>query len=204
MNTDRMVKVFFALAVVGGGIFLYNSSSDTSVSGPDPTDIYLGRVLEITVDTIVKTDEEIKMMPEDARNGDKPFLLLSQKLASAYNSAIPSLAAEQIAVSPLVDASLLAYEDINQDDNFDEDEDALFQIEIDGQNSRVIATSAVGAVHDRAFSGSGMLTGFLLGNMLSRQSAQGATAGVSQKKKVSGTQARARARAGSGSHSIGK
>jgi hypothetical protein len=204
LNTDALVRIVALVAVVGGGLYLYNLDSEPTSSQPDADDIYLGRVLDITVDTIVKVDDEVKVMPEENRTGDQPFLYLADKLAVAYNSATPVLDGEQIGVNPLKDASLIAYADTNKDDKFDENEKALFLIEIDGQNSRVIATSGMGAVHDRGFSGSGMMTGFLIGNMLSRQSSAGATAGVAQKKTVSGTQARARSRSGSGSHSRGK
>ena len=99
---------------------------------------------------------------------------------------------------------MVAYSDKNKNGKYEEVEDGLFMIEVDGENSRVIATSNIGAVSDRATGGSGMFTGFLIGNMLNRQSAAGATAGVGQKKPVTATQARARTRAGSGSHSRGK
>lgn len=205
MNTDALVRIVAVVAVIGGGLYFFMSGDDNKSSEPDVADLYLGRVLDITVDTIVQTDKDIKAMPEDKRTGDQPFLYLADKLAVAYNSAEPVLESDRIGVSPLKDASLLAYADTNKDDNFDrQGENALFLIEVDGENSRVIATNAMGAVHDRAFSGSGMLTGFLIGNMLSRQSSAGATAGVMNKKTVSATQARARSRAGSGSHSRGK
>jgi len=204
MNTDALVRIVFLIAVVGGGAYLYHSMSGPTSTEPDAADIYLGRVLDVTVETIVQADDEIKVMPEEKQTGDQPFLYLAEKLARAYNSATPALDVEQIGVNPLRDASLIAYADANKNDEFDESERGLFLIEIDGQNSRVIATSGVGAVHDRAFSGTGMMTGFLIGNMLNRQSSAGATSKVSQKKTVSATQARARSRAGSGSHSRGK
>ena len=223
MNTDAIVRSVVLTAIVVGGVYLYNSSGSSS-TGTSTTaavdtsnDIDLGRVLDVTVDTIVKVEDRLSKIPEEKKAsieglGDESFFLLADELTLAYNAEQPHLDPRQrgslepvgISVMPLKDASLLAFGDKNSDQKLDETEDALFLIEVDGQNSRVIATSGIGAVSDRAFSGSGMLTGFLIGNMLSRQSSAGATAGVAQKKTASSTQARARARAGSGSHSRGK
>ena len=202
MNTDALVRIVVLVAVVGGGLYFFNMDSEPT--GPDPQDAYLGRVLDITVDTIVKADEEIKALPAEKRTGDAPLFHLADKLEEAYNSAPPSLDPEHIGVSPQEDAALLAYTDANANNERDLGDSPLFLIEVDGQNSRVIATNAKGVVHDRGFSGSGMLTGFLIGNMLNRQSSAGATSKVSQKRTFSATQARARSRAGSGSHSRGK
>lgn len=88
----------------------------------------------------------------------------------------------------------------------DQNEDALFLIEVDGENSRVIATSRSGAVNDHHFSGTSLLAGYLIGSMLSRQSAAGVNkSALANKQPVTAkAAASARARAGSGSHSSGK
>jgi len=95
----------------------------------------------------------------------------------------------------------LAFVDSDTNGNFDDGEDALYMIEVDGENSRVIATSRSGAVNDSRISGTGLLTGMLIGSMLSRQRASGAN--PASKKTQTAKQA-ARSRAGSGSHSRGK
>ncbi len=193
------------IAVVVGGFYVYTNYIEEGSSGPDlaVTDIDLSRVLDVTIDTIVKVENDLSIVPDDKKSNDQAFLLFADELAEAYNAAQPPFDPEQIGVAPLKDASMLAYADINKDGNYDNQvEDAVFLIEIDGQNSRVIATSRIGGVSEHGFSGSGMLTGFLIGNMLSRQRTAGATSNVAQKKPISATQARARA--GSGSHSRGK
>ncbi|MCU7853745.1 MAG: hypothetical protein KZQ80_16195 [Candidatus Thiodiazotropha sp. (ex Monitilora ramsayi)] len=207
MNIGSIVKSVVWIAIIGVGLYIYTSEDD--VNEPE---IDLVQVLDVTVDTIVKVAREIDEANADESQSDSAFLLLSQELASAYNAEIPPLDPEQIGVTtpatigvlPLKDASLLAYTDSNNSNDYEESDKSLFLIEVDGENSRVIATSRAGAVHDQAFSGTGLLTGFLLGHMLSRQSAAGATRNVASKTRVSPTQARARARAGSGSHSRGK
>lgn len=192
------------IAAVVGGIYLFSNEG----SGPEgqlaASDIDLKRVLDVTVDTIVKVEKDIGAMPEAQKSGDAAFLLLADKLAVAYNAEQPPFDTQQIGVVPLKDASLISYADKNKNNKREETEDALFLIEVDGQNSRVIATSRTGAVSEHGFSGSGMLAGFLIGSMLSRQRSAGAAGSVAKKKPVSATQARARARSGSGSHSRGK
>jgi hypothetical protein len=207
MNIGSIIKSVVWVAIIGVGVYVY-----TSEDGSNEPDIDLARVLDITVDTIVKVAKVVDEADTDESQGDSAFLLLSEELAAAYNAETPPLDPEQIGaatpasigVLPLEDASLIAYTDSNNNNEYEESDKSLFLIEVDGENSRVIATSRIGAVHDRAFSGSGLLTGYLLGHMLSRQSAAGATRNVAQKTRVSSTQARARARAGSGSHSRGK
>ncbi len=86
----------------------------------------------------------------------------------------------------------------------DDKEDLLFKIEIDGENARIIASSSSGAINEHNFSGTGLLTGYLIGSMLSRQGRAGVnTQALASKKPVTAATA-ARARAGSGSHSKGK
>lgn len=202
-----MVKVIAGLvvaAVIGG--FLYSSNSGGSIgSDPAASSIDLSRVLNVTVDTIVRVDEETRDMPRDALAEDPVFIRLAQELETTYNAQNPPLDVEQIGVAPLADASLLAYGDKNKDGKRDPEDDALFQIEIDGANSRVIATSGDGAVNEYRMSGSGIFAGMLLGSMLNRQRAQGASAAVAQKQPAAArSTSTARARAGSGSHSRGK
>lgn len=220
MKIGAIVKLVVLAAVVGGGLYLYNSSGSRSTGSQvvdTSNDVDLGRALDVTINTITKVEGKLRAISEEKKATmeglpDQAFFMLSDELAIAYNAEQPPLDPRQngalepvvVGVIPLKDSSLLAFGDKNKDQKYDKTEDVLFQIEIDGQNSRVIATSGVGAVSDRAFSGSGMLTGYLIGSMLNRQSAAGATSSVAQKKTVSSTQATARSRAGSGSHSRGK
>ncbi|MBT5880661.1 MAG: hypothetical protein HOH46_16540 [Rhodospirillaceae bacterium] len=200
--------VVLIVVVIGAGAYFYDKSSDSSGSNSSAdlvvTDIDLEQVLDVTVDTIVRVDKTVENMPQGQSTASQAFFLLSSELATAYNAATPPLDENPIDVVPLVDSSLLAYGDINLNGERDENEDALFLIEVDGQNSRIIATSRKGAVGEHRISGSGMFAGYLIGSMLSRQSSKGATAAVANKTPISATQARARARAGSGSHTRGK
>jgi len=186
------------------GYFLYNNFASDS-SDLVANDIDLNQVLDITVETIYAFEESHpELVGTEESNADGAFFQFSEDLAANYNAAVPALhEGKQIGVVPQEDASLIAFEDNNANNNFDEGEDALYLIEVDGENSRVIATSRSGAVNDSRISGTGLLTGMLIGSMLSRQRASGAN--PSAKKTQTAKQAQsARSRSGSGSHSRGK
>ena len=187
-------------AIVLAFIFFTSDKEDDLVVVDD---LDLNQILDVTVDTIYAFEEKVSAIPEDQRNEDAAFVGFAADLQVAYNEAQPAIHTTAIGVSPQEDASVYAYEDTNANGEFDEGEDPIFLVEIDGENSRVIATSRAGGVSDHRFSGTGFLTGYLIASMLNRQRAAGAASRVASKKTMSATQA-ARARAGSGSHSRGK
>ena len=128
----------------------------------------------------------------------------SKTLQANYNRAQPALYPGTIGVIPQSDASLLAYDDANFSQSYDEGEAKLFLIEIDGENSRIVASGRNGAVNDHHFSGTGLLTGYLIGSMLSRQRMAGVNPSKLANKKPATAKSAAKSRAGSGSHAKGK
>ena len=71
------------------------------------------------------------------------------------------------------DAVFVGFSDENANGARDSGEKDVFTVEIDEANSRLIATDTSGeSVHHR-YSGRGLLTGLLIGNLLSRQSRAG-------------------------------
>jgi len=171
----------------------------------------LKQVLAITVTTLQTYDETISK--ESDPKSDQAFWGLAEKLAANYNSAQPKIYAGNIGVLPQKDASILAYVDSNANNILDRDTEALlYKIEIDGENARVIASSSSGEVQDQSFSGGGMMTGFLIGSLLSRQGRAGVSpSSLAGKRTVSAGAAKAarasssaKSRAGSGSHASGK
>jgi hypothetical protein len=203
MNKFSIIKYIVIAAVIGG--IYFTGKSDNSSYVEDEMDLKL--VLDITVETLYAYQKEL-----DATQGepeaDQAFLGFADSLAKNYNKAQPAIyTAGSIGVSPQTDASLLAFDDANANLNLDQGEKLLFRIEIDGENARIIASSRSGAVSDLGFSGSSLLTGYLIGSLLSRQSAAGVSSkNLANKKTVTSKQAtaNARSRAGSGSHSRGK
>ncbi|MFY0680702.1 MAG: ATP-dependent metallopeptidase FtsH/Yme1/Tma family protein [Thalassovita sp.] len=74
------------------------------------------------------------------------------------------------------DAKFLGFEDANDNGVKDDSETDLFTVEIDEANNRLIGTDMSGNSTGMGFSGSGFLTGMLIGNLLSRQRSAGVTA----------------------------
>lgn len=170
--------------------------------GPAEPELDLARVLDITVDTIVEIDGEAQNSSNP--DADELYGKLAVNLGRNYSLAEPALYDTAIAVAPNADASLIAVADANNNQQADEDEDALWMIEIDGENSRIIATSKNGAVNDHGFSGTSLLAGFLIGSMLGRQRSAGVNTKALGAKKTRTAKQAAKSRAGSGSHAKGK
>jgi len=189
------------IACAVGGYFLYSEFGSQSYTEDD---IDLNAVLDVTIDTIYSYQESLDAQKQETLDPDNTFVEFSEVLQSNYNNATPVLFAGQIGINPRSDASLLAYDDVNKNNTMEEGEDALFLVEIDGERSRVIASSRSGAVNDHHFSGTGLLAGYLIGSMMNRQRMAGVTSDSLAKKKPVTARAAAKARAGSGSHSKGK
>ena len=185
------------------GFYLYDQSQNGDASYTED-DIDLNAVLDVTVDTIYAYQDELGAQAEDQLNEDDVFVEFAGRLESSYNAAAPALHTARIGVDPMADASVMAYEDLDANGEMGENEDALFLVEIDGENSRVIASSRSGAVNDHSFSGTGLLAGYLIGSLLGRQKMAGVNTGNLANKKPVSAGAAARSRAGSGSHSRGK
>lgn len=191
------------IAAIVGGFFLYSEYGSDGLDYSEE-DVDLNAVLDVTIDTIHAYQKELGVAPQDELNADNVFIEFAGRLETSYNAATPALHSTRIGVSPLKDASVVAYEDPDNNREMGENEDALFIVEIDGENSRVIASSRSGAVNDHSFSGTGLLAGYLIGSMLSRQRVAGVDSKKLAGKKPITASAAARSRAGSGSHSRGK
>ena len=127
----------------------------------------LDRVLGVASDSMTKFEGT-----EDV-NKDNVMDKFSSAYQSNLNSAQPPLLPGTIGVTPDKDGSLLSFEDKNNNNIQDEGEKDLFKLEVDSENNRLVASSEE-EVRESGFSGSGLLMGMLIGNMLSRQRATGA------------------------------
>lgn len=121
----------------------------------------------------------------------------------------PRFYEKTIGVELQPDASILGFNDDNANLLKDEGEARLFTLEIDGENARLIATDESGRGTHSGFSGSGLLTGMLLGSMMSRQSAAGVRPGAFNNRATTSRTAykapsSARSRSRSGGFSVGK
>lgn len=207
-NLGSIVKYGVIAAVIG--VVIFNNSNDSDYAKDE---IDLNLVLDVTVDTLHTYQKQL-----DAKNvsqssqatkasqaeADQAFIGFADALGVNYNKSQPAIYKSSIGVSPQTDASLIAYDDANVNRKLDKDEVLLFKIEIDGEKARIIASSRSGAVNDHYFSGSSLLTGYLIGSLLSRQRSAGVSSKSLASKKPVTSKAAAKARAGSGSHSKGK
>ena len=194
-----LAKYWFVIAIAAFvGYSVLSNDGDNYVED----DIDLNKVLDVTVETLYQFNDTTEAQAESDRNADAAFIGFAEALEVNYNAAEPVIYTERISVQPNADSSLMAYVEKNGNAEYDSgSEEALFLIEIDGENARIIASSRSGAINDHRFSGTGLLAGYLVGSMLTRQRA----AGASPAHKTTRTAAQAaRARAGSGSHSRGK
>lgn len=168
-------------------------------SGGTSTQIDLNNVLDITLNSLTQYESTTSI----DSNEDQIFEEFARTLASDYNYAQPPIYVGSIGVVPEKDASLVAFDDKNNNTVRDSGENELFKIEIDGQNSRIIA-STQSESSDHGFSGSGLLAGMLIGSMLNRQRSAGVDTNKLASKQSTDSQSSAKSRAGSGSHSTGK
>jgi hypothetical protein len=180
MNSISKSLIFVALA--GAGYFAYANYTDRL--GDDPaldlplSDIYanwalsnidLDRAVGITVDTFARVEKTIEGRPRTANSAVEVLSLLSSELAIALNAVSPPLYEGPIGVSPLANSSLLAFEDRDRNGTRDKyNEDALFLIEIDGENHRIAATGRLGVVSEREIAATRIFKRFLSRNMSDR------------------------------------
>ena len=178
------------------------------------TDLDLKNVLNHTVPVIVN----VAKFGENSYNKDKSidkvqytdylFIdLLPKELTKNYNSATPIIYSNPIGVYPATTGSLVAFEDNNKNQLKEEYEENLFFIDIDSENSRVVATSRIGASENASFPAGALFTGLLLGRMMGLQNNYPNFKNQIQKQtRVTPQQAinNARSRSGSGSHRSGK
>ncbi len=124
------------------------------------------------------------------------------KYNEGLNAAEPPINPNPLGVAAQENGALLSFDDVNKNGIQDEGEKSLFLMEVDSENNRLVATNREES-RESGFSGSGLLMGYMIGSMLSRQRATG-TSPAARKTTARGTPSRARSRSGSGSHSRGK
>jgi len=212
------MRFLIPIGIVGAILFFMfgvdNEKDKLELSEGDlkVTKLDLKKVLDITVPIIVTNAEESsKLKPITEEEKEKFASLYFNKtamdLAKAYNFSNPKIYEDNLDVYPTTSGALVAYEDINKNFKHDENEKNVFFIDVDGENSRIIATSRIGASNNASFPAGTLLTGYFLGRMLTMQgNFPNRKSFVNNSKAVSPQKAmsNARARAGSGSHRSGK
>lgn len=166
MGKLRLIVIVGVIGFIGYTYFL----SDRDEQSAD-----LGQVLDRTVWALEKydaylTENNVTEMDE-AEYGQLTFFM------TEVMNTEPQFYQSTLGVSMQADASFLGFADANGNALQDEGEGKVFTVEIDSENNRLIATDVAGASSHYGFSGTGLLAGMMIGNMLSRQSAAGVKPG---------------------------
>ena len=178
------------------GLFVAYTFLTGNQGGAGSATAQLDRALGIASDTA--TDFENTPDVTEANALDK----FATKYNEGLNAAEPPLNPNPLGLNTQEDGSLLSFDDTNANGVQDEGEQSLFMMEVDAENNRLVATNREES-RESGFSGSGLLMGYMLGSMMSRQRATGSRP-AARKATARGTPSRARSRSGSGSHSRGK
>lgn len=181
---------FYAIAAVAVIFAVTNKSG-----GSGTTTAQLDQALGIASNTIGNFESTEGVNESNAM--DKFAAKYNQDL----NAAQPPMNANSMGISAKDNGALLSFDDVNANGIQDAGEKDLFTMEVDSEGNRLIA-STEGEARESGFSGSGLLMGMMIGNMLSRQRATG-TNPASRKTTAKGSPS-AKSRSGSGSHSRGK
>ncbi|WP_039018544.1 hypothetical protein [Halocynthiibacter namhaensis] len=156
------------LAVIGAaGIFLLGCKSEQTAD--------LGQVLDRT-EFVLSNYQEYLGTTGAEEVSDEQMAEFTEYYTSVLN-ADPRFYDKTLGLDVQADATFLGYADANANGVQDEGEGKVFTVEIDEENNRLIATDVAGNSSGLRFSGTGFLTGMLLGNLLSRQRGAGISKG---------------------------
>ncbi len=168
MNSTVLKYGLIGLAVAG--FFGYQAINKSA--NPQTSD--LGQVLDRTEFAIETYEEHAKSNASSTALSDSQVEEFGIFLAQVMNTE-PRFYDDQIGMKVQEDAVFLGFKDSNANGVQDSDEKKIFSVEIDSENERLIATDETGESVGHRFSGSGLLTGYLIGSMLSRQRSAGIT-----------------------------
>jgi len=146
----------------------------------------------------------------DKVNKDNAMDVFSKDYADNLNNTSSLAHLGPMGVKPEQDGSFVTFSDTNKNNIQDEGEKDLFKLEADAENQRLIVSDG-NTVVEQPHSGmmSGFLMGMLLSNMMGRQRSSGANPASKRatpppRKSASKSAPSAKSRAGSGSHASGK
>jgi hypothetical protein len=195
------IKIISTTAIICGALALTACDQNKSATAD------LDRVLGVASHSM-NSFESKNSSSGEALNEGNVMEKFSSNYASDLNASQPPIHTGPIGVKSQADGSLAGFDDKNNNGVKDADEKDLFKLEVDTENNRLVASNE-GEVRESGFSGSGLIMGMLLGNMLSRQRATGANPAAKRatpKRSASKSKSfgSAKSRVGSGSHSSGK
>jgi len=157
----------------------------------------LDQTLQVASGTLNQINKSTAQIKEE--NIAETFAL---NLAYNLNHGQPAVYPYPVGIASQENGSFDGFKDANSNGVQDKDDNKIFTLEVDTEGKRLLA-SAEGTTSGRGFSGSGLLMGMFLGNMLSRQRASGVSP-ASMRSRTTTPRPSARSRSGSGSFSRGK
>lgn len=143
----------------------------------------LGQVLDRTVYALeyvaqAKPDATVDDITED---DVKKF----ETIMGQIMNATPAFYDKPLGVNLLEDATFSGFTDANANNVKDEGDTQIFTVEIDAENSRLIATDTIsGQSTSRRSAGTGFIAGALIGRLIGRQRAAGVKPGAFNNRKV--------------------
>ncbi|MGH1420460.1 MAG: hypothetical protein ACRBEQ_01465 [Hyphomonas sp.] len=168
MNSAVIKYGLIGLAVAG----FFGYQAINKAANPQTAD--LGQVLDRTEFAIETYEEHAKSNASSTTLSDSQVEEFGMFLAEVMNTE-PRFYDDQLGMKVQEDALFLGFKDSNANGIQDSGEKKVFSVEIDAENQRLIATDETGESVGHRFSGTGILTGYLIGSMLGRQRAAGIT-----------------------------
>ncbi|MBV1866319.1 MAG: hypothetical protein KUG69_00205 [Marinosulfonomonas sp.] len=165
MRKYKGILVIFGLVLA---YFMFFGSSKVQTAD-------LGQVLDRT-DFALKSYQEHATEQGFAEIGDEQMAEFTEFYTAVLNSD-PQFYDGTLGLTVQEDASFLGFADANANGIQDEKEGKVFTVEVDSENERLIATDVSGNSTGLRLSGSGFLTGMLIGNLISRQGRAGVRPG---------------------------
>ena len=155
-------------------------------SGDDVEVVDLNRVLDVLAKVLEEPMGPVQPQTEPAAKEVQPIAEADpakeadflKRFATALNEE--KLVKSPVGVTMLADGSIEGFTDPNSNMTKDADEQHLFKVQIDAENSRLIASDEAGGYHrDRQYTyrPGGFFMGYMLGSMMGRQNNYYASAG---------------------------
>lgn len=180
------------------------TACNAAPKGPD-----LGQVLDRTVYAL----EYVSQQKPDATEADitDTDIKSLESIMGQIMNATPAFYDKALGVTLLEDATFSGFTDANGNNVKDGSDKQIFTVEIDSENSRLIATDTISGQSTFARSaGTGFIAGALMGRLLGRQRSAGVKPGAFNSRKTSSradyskTRPAAKSRSRSGSSRGGK
>ena len=162
-----------AYAVIGLAVAFYVLKPEAEQTAD------LGAVLDRTEFALMNYEKMTQLEIDETATEATPEQM--EEFRGIYTQVMnvdPKFYDKQIGLALKEDGSFLGFQDGNYNNVQDSGEEKLFTVEIDTENSRLIATDLNGSSSGLRFSGTGFLAGAIVGRLLGRQRAAGIKPGA--------------------------